>query len=305
MSKTELPDPQAVEALARLGTEASAPHVQIVQIEGLGEGLPEKVPLAFDRRTQTFKALRDQIDAYRQLPGRTVGTARADTLESFIELTKRHKTDDSVLFGATQWPDPKLTAVIDYHTVAHEPRWMQHRIAYAFPLTDEFKAWVSGDGQPMEQLAFAAFIEEHAAELASPYDGERNEFEPLFKEKFATPSELIMLSRELEVFIGGKAKRSERLQTGERTVEFTSEHTDAKGERITIPGIFMVSVPAFIDGEPVRIPARLRYRLKGGEIVWFYQLYRWQFWLRDQVQKSLHAAAKATSLPAFEGAPED
>ncbi|TIN90391.1 MAG: DUF2303 family protein, partial [Mesorhizobium sp.] len=64
-----------------------------------------------------------------------------------------------------------------------------HRIVYAFPLTEEFKAWVNGNAKPMAQDVFAAFLEEHAAELAAPTDGERSEYERLFNEKMATPSE--------------------------------------------------------------------------------------------------------------------
>ena len=58
------------------------------------------------------------------------------------------------------------------------------------------------------------------------------------------------------------------------------------------------------DGGPVRIPARLRYRIVSGDIKWFYQLYRWEFFLREQVERDLDAAADATELPSFEGAPE-
>lgn len=304
MDSDIIPDGLAVKDIAELGKKASDPHVEIVDIVDLGDGLPSKVPLAYDRNTQKFSALDGEIERYRQMPKRRKGTARADTLSAFTNLVNRHKDGNSVIFGETAWPAPKLTAVIDYHGVEHEPQWLGHRIEYAFPLTEEFKAWIGGNGKAMEQGDFAAFIEEHAAELASPLQAEKNEFEALFKERFATPSELIMLSRELEVHVGAKAKRGERLATGERTVEFTSEHTNAKGDKIDVPGIFMVCVPAFVDGEPIRIPARLRYRLAGGDIVWFYQLYRWEFWLREQVQRDLANAGKDTELPTYEGAPE-
>lgn len=87
-------------------------------------------------------------------------------------------------------------------------------------------------------------------------------------------------------------------------MEFVEEHTNGKGETVEIPGIFMVAVAAFLDGDPVRIPARLRYRIAAGSIHWSYQLYRWEYWLRNQVQTDLLRAAKETGLPAFEGAPE-
>ena len=183
-------------------------------------------------------------------------------------------------------------------------RFGKHRIHYEFPLTEEFKVWTKLDGKPMEQVDFAAFLEEHAAELAAPLDGERSEYEPLFKERFATPAELIDLSRNLEIFVASRVKRAERLQTGERVVEFVSEHNNAKGEKVEIPGIFMVSVRAFVDGDPVRIPARLRYRMGAGTIHWFYQLYRADYWMRCQVQEDLRTAGEATGLPTYEGSPE-
>ncbi len=295
---------ESIKLLTALAVEGASPTVTPIVTKGLGEGLPETVPVAFDRKSQTFKSLKDLIEEHRQKPQRRKGIATVETLASFVALIDRHKDKDSVIFGKTSWPEPKLTAVIDYHTIKGDPRFGEHRIVYAFPLTEEFKSWVNFNAKPMDQEAFAAFIEEHAAELAAPEDGERSLYEPLFKERFATPSELLLLSRELEVHVEARAKQGIRLQTGERTIEFSEEHQNSKGEKITVPGIFMLSVPAFIDGDPVRIPARLRYRVAGGSIKWFYQLHRWESHLREQVGYDLKDAADKTGLPWFEGAPE-
>ncbi|MBN9243960.1 MAG: DUF2303 family protein [Mesorhizobium sp.] len=303
--KQQVPlDSHAIDVVSALATEAASPTILNITTSGLGAGLPSSVPVAFDRKEQTFRSLRTLLEETRLMPQRRKGTATADTLESFVNLVNRHKDERSALFGRCIWPDPKLTAVLDYDDAQGEARNRQHRIVYAFPLTDEFKAWVGVNAKPMEQEVFAAFLEEHAAELAAPMDGERSEYERLFNEKMATPSEVVSLSRHLEVFVSARAKQGVRLQTGERTVEFTEEHQNSKGEAVVIPGIFMVSVAAFVDGDAVRIPARLRYRIAGGDIKWFYQLYRWEFFLREQVERDLGTAAGATELPAFEGAPE-
>lgn len=297
-------DPHAIQLVTTLAGRASAPEIVSIDTEGLGDNLPGKIPVAFNRTAQSFYSLRALVQEYRDSKDRRRGTARAETLDSFVGLINRHKDAQSALFGKCSWPEPKLTAVLNYNATGAEVRPADHRIVYAFPLTEEFKAWVGMNAQPMDQEVFAAFLEEHAAELASPHDGERSDYERLFKEKMATPSEVLELSRHLEVFVASKAKQGIRLQTGERTVEFTEEHQNAKGEKVVIPGVFMVSVPAFVDGEAVRIPARLRYRIAGGGIKWFYQLYRWEAFLREQVGHDLRAAADATGLPAFEGAPE-
>ncbi len=297
----------AVERIAELAREASKPEILQVPTTGLGRGLPPSVPVLWDRHLQAVIPLIDHIKAARPDLERK-GTAKVGTLESFIALTNRHKDGGSAIFASTSWPGPKLTAVIDYHGTDNVARYGAHKIEYAFPITEEFKAWVDGNGKQQQQEQFAVFLEEHAAELAAPFDGERQEFEALFKERFATPAELIDLSRQLEVFVGAQVKQGTRLQSGERQVVFTTEHTNAAGEKIDIPGIFMVAVVPFLAGDgtptPVRIPARIRYRIKGGDIVWFYQLYRWEDLMRERVQRDLARAAKETELPAFDGAPE-
>ena len=297
-------DAHGIELITRLAVEAANPAVLRVTTDGMGKGLPKEVPVAFDAKQQAFRSIRHLIEEFRVAPERRKGTATADTLASFIDLTNRHKDENSALFGRAIWPEPSLTAVLDYDGADSDARFGDHRVVYAFPLTEEFKAWVGANARPMDQEAFAAFLEEHAAELAAPMDGERGEYERLFGEKMATPQEVVMLSRHLEVLVNAKAKQGIRLQTGERTVEFSEEHVNAKGEAVTIPGVFMVSVPAFVDGEAVRIPARLRYRITGGAIKWLYQLYRWEFFLREQVQRDLRLAAEKTGLPPFEGEPE-
>jgi uncharacterized protein YfdQ (DUF2303 family) len=304
MAEQQKLDSHAIELVTALATEGTTPSIMHITTSGLGAGLPASLPVAFDRKSQAFKSVKTLVDEYREAPSCRKGTASADTLVSFIDLVNRHKDAESALFGKTTWPAPKLTAVLDYDREGFGARNRAHRVVYAFPLTDEFKIWVNTSGKPMDQEAFAAFIEEHAVELSAPMDGERSTYEQLFKEPMATPSEVLSLSRHLEVFVSAKAKQGIRLQTGERVVEFTEEHQNAKGEKVVIPGIFMVSVPAFIDGDPVRIPARLRYRISGGDITWFYQLYRWEYFLREQVGHDLREAAEKTGLPSFEGAPE-
>ena len=297
----------AIERLVELGRKASEPALILLPTDGLKPGLPAKVPVLFDRDTQKVIPVLEHIEAARP-PMERKGTAKVETLSSFIDLVNRHKDQDSAIFATTSWPNPKLTAVIDYYTTDQAARWGKHRVEYAFPLTEEFKVWVGKNAKPFTQVEFAAFLEDHAAELAAPMAGEKTEFEALFKERFATPNELIDLSRSLEVNVGAKVKQGVRLQTGERQVIFTTEHTNAAGEPVDIPGIFIVAVAPFVSGdaepEKVRIPARIRYRIKGGEIEWFYQLYRWEYWLRERVQLDLADAARETTLPAYEGAPE-
>jgi len=305
-----------LDRIVELGREAQG--VQIIELTRPAGmiGVPEKIPVLFARGVNpSLKSIADQFEAYRLNPARRSGTAKTDTLQSFISLVKRHADTDSAIFVATKFPNVTLTAVIDYNrpaktddatdkTLAHEARFGKHRVQYAFPLTDEYKAWMEKDGKAFDQAEFAIFLEDHAAELAAPLDAEKSLYEPLFKEKFALPLELITLSRELEIFVNAKIKQAVRVQSGERTIVFESEHVNSSGEPVVVPGIFMISLPAWIDGNPVRIPVRIRHRVKDGAIIWFYQLYRAEFWLREQIINDAEEAAKETSLPVYLGSPE-
>lgn len=298
---------EAIQKVADLATAGQTPTVDWIDLdEALGPGLPKAVPVLIQagRDGGRVADLRTLIETYRTGPARRVGTARVTTLDAFIALVNRHKDPGSVIFAKTEWPNPALTAVIDYHSEINAPRHGEHRIAYAFPVTPEFQAWIAADGTKMGQGEFAQFLEEHAAELAAPYDAEVVTYERLFKAKFATPNELIDLARSLEIHVNAQVKNAVRLQSGEGEVVFREEHVNGAGERVTVPGVFMISLRSFVDGEAVRIPARLRYRVTGGAITWSFVLYRWEDELRSRVQHDLMRAAEETGLPSFEGAPE-
>ncbi|KQP36676.1 DUF2303 family protein [Methylobacterium sp. Leaf100] len=297
---------EAIQKIADLTIQGTRPEIISVPVSGLGDGLPTAIPVLVKPGTNggSVVSVKDQIEAYRTGPARRTGTATVTTLASFIELTNRHKDADSTIFAKTDWPNPALTAVIDYHTASGAARNADHRIVYRFPITPEFQAWIDHAGKKFDQAEFAAFLEDHAAELAAPFDAEKIEFERLFKARLAPPNELITLARSLEICVGQRIKNAVKLQSGETDITFVEEHTNTAGEPITVPGVFMIELRAFIDGERVRIPARLRYRATGGGIVWFYDLYRWQDQMRERVSEDLAKAGTDTGLPFYEGAPE-
>lgn len=301
-------DGAAVDKIADLAKNAHGFTLHKIVIENGDEiGLPLSIGVGFDHREngRGLTSLKEEIEKYRLHPERRTGVATVHTLTSFIDLVNRHKTAHSVIFAATSWPNPSLTAVIDYHEKENgKPAFGEHRLSYPFPVSDEFKAWADQNGKSMDQGTFAAFVEERVAELAEASKDEKQRFETLFGSKMASPAEMLSLSRGLEIHVAGQVKNTCRLQSGESEIVFTEEHLDASGAKITVPGLFMVCVPAFLDGEAVRLPGRLRYRKNGSSIVWWYQLYRWKELLRERVVADLYTATAETDLPAYEGTPE-
>lgn len=298
----------AVDKIAALAKDAAGFSLHTIKNEGCGIGLPKEVMVGFDHRTNGggIASLKRLLDEYRQYPERRKGTANVLTLQSFIDLTNRHKSEHSVIFASSVWPTPSLTAIIDYHETNNgKPQFGEHRVHYPFPVTDEFKAWSAQDAKPMTQTEFAAFIEDRVAELSQATSEEERDLTALFgSAKIATPADMLALSRGLEVNVAGKVKQNTRLSSGEGEIVFVEEHLDGSGAKIVVPNLFVICLSVFLDGEPVRLPARLRYRVSNGSVVWFYQLYRWKEIVRDRVVADLTQAADETVLPSFEGTAE-
>lgn len=307
---SKLPSSDTAHFLADLGRRASEITIQPIPTEGLGDGLPASVPVGWDRKEQRLVSLRSEVEAWRLRPEHRTGTAKMQTLSAFIKLVNRHKGNNSAIFADMDWKAPAFTAVVDYHhdgesDEKHLPQYLRHRIVYPFPLSDEWKKWIEMNGEPMDQGAFAAFIEDRIAEIAAPTDTEKDELETLFKTAIADPFEVITLSRGLKVAVDATVGKTVTLQSGETEMMFEEVHRDGGGQKLVIPGLFMIGLPVFFRGEKQRLPVRLRYRVANGKVIWLYQLWRPESYVTEAVEKALDAVHVDTALPCYEGAPEN
>lgn len=316
----------AIEEVAKLAREGAA-SFQFLQVPDLALngietiGTPHVgVKLSADG-TPSIVDIKSHIDLYRAKPAFRTGTAIATTLHSFIDLVNRHASADSAVFADANWKAPKLLAVIDYHqragnetdTRATAPvgedehaRNCGHRVSYAFPLSEPWKVWVANDGKFMGQAEFAEFLEDHIHELAAPdpQRAEQTDWVDRFKMSIATPAEIIDLARGLDIKVGVAVKNKVRLQSGETQFVFETEHRDASGQELRVPGLFILAVPIFYLGEVISLPVRLRYRVVEGKIVWAYQMHRPDEAVSNTVRDDIEQVTGATGLPVYDGAPE-
>ncbi len=293
-----------IDAIRKLADEAGSAIVP-AYFGSEREGLPSLVPVFLDRNSGQAHSLKKHFEEYRTHPERKRGTATVTTLESFIDLVDRHQTGNSAIFANTDWNAPSFTAVIDYHELeGGRADNGQHRIHYPFPLSDEWKAWKKQSGEVLTQAEFAEWIEDRIADLAAPTDDERREYEDTFGLKTATPAEIVTLSRGLKVHAETRVRSNIVLQSGEGEISFEEEHRDAAGNKLVVPGLFIISIAPFFLGAKARIPVRLRYRVSGGAVKWFFVLHRPDLHITGHVNAALKQAEDATGLPAYQGAPE-
>lgn len=249
---------------------------------------------------------------YLSHPERRTGTAAMTRLESFIAHVLRFKNGDSVVFAKDDRTAPGLTAVLDYHDAGADgtPRFGKHRTTFPFPLSDEWKVWNKRDGDKMGMVDFAEFLEERINDVdyLESVDDLNEDIRRFIGatglDKIASPSRLVELSRNLQIHETSNIKAVHNPSSGEGVIRFESEHTDAAGAPVDVPGLFIICIPVFAHDGYYRIAARLRYR-KGPEgISFWFDLWRPDLVFDDAFDKACERVKSETGLPLLVGAPE-
>lgn len=255
------------------------------------------------------------LDAFLTRPERITGTARFESLGSFIEYTKKFSTVHSKLFategkGSAKLPKPRLLAVYDHHhasETSNEAAFCAHRADYDFPLADEFVAWFGQNEAAMTQEAFATFLEDHLLDVVDPSmasEEEKRSAEQL-GHKIALPGRLLDLSKKLEISVEHKVVQQFDPQTQQRKLVYSEAHKDGDGLALDVPGAFMIAVRVFESDEArTKILVRLRYKMQGQKAVWSFLLYQPERVFHDAFTALCDKASEQTGLPLFYGSPE-
>jgi hypothetical protein len=262
-------------------------------------------------------------DEWLERPRRLKGTAIAESLQSFCELVKQHKSLDTVTFASNNG-GYGLEAVIDYHVkgaldVGSTPSFCGHRIRYRFPQTESLKAWTEAS-KWYGQGAFAQFLDAQRFDLIDPLDIEKPDeksivYEVMFRsterakrgemkpEKvFASPSEIMELVETL---------------SGHSRTKFTEVKTDRYGGmRATIekegrvegdekiPTLFLVAIAAFVGGDRLVLPARIRAQVGANGLQLCTELVGVDRILEKAFEQAIIETHAFTGCPVFRGSPE-
>ena len=276
-----------------------------------------------------LESLKPLFDAVRKRPERIEGTAVMLDLASFIAHVNRFKNPATGLFANPDRTAPSLTAVIDYHDAVRGddpmiafhsvplPSFCVHRTTYHFPLSEEWTAWTSKSGVKMNQAEFAEFLEDRIGDvLVPPTQAKIDEDEKAGVEsasialvrklggRYATPQALVELSRGLAVHQNERVKAAVNISTGEVQVAYEAAHQNEAGEALRVPNLFLIGIPVFRLGAPYEVAVRLRYRLAGGQIAWFFELYRADKVFEHAVTEAAAEASRETGLAILMGKPE-
>jgi hypothetical protein len=209
------------------------------------------------------------------------------------------------------------TAIYDYHRagtageVAGEPAWRRHGARYAPTFSKAWERWRAAEGKDLDMATFAHRLEDTIFDVVAPGghpDWDDNDprivavREALGGEP-GSPSQLMTLSRNLEINAQVNVAEARRLSSGESQLVYGETHRDGTGAPVKVPGWFVISLPVFHGGGHELVPVRLRYRLAQGRVLWQYDLYRVEQVLLDAVMQVVEELS-ALPIPIFLGEAE-
>lgn len=226
----------------------------------------------------------ESLEDYLERPARARGQITAQSAETFSDYINRFKMDATVIFACQD--AFVLTGVIDWHTPG-SAAFCEHRVSYSCPRSLEWETWRGAHGKRMSQSDFAQFIEDNVVDVRAP-----------------TGADILEVSRNLQA--KKKVEFSSALRLSDGSQQFTYaeiiDGTTSKGS-IKVPEEFTLGIPVFLNGPLYEVRARLRYRIEGGNLQLWYELYRPEHIERDAFKAVCDDVNTATGITIWLGIP--
>ena len=242
--------------------------VELVDLGRLGSSLQQLpdggvpfVVIPATAKVQDFSAL---VEERLTNPRRKIGTAKVLDASSFNEYFTLFRDENSRIFADET--ATRIVGVLDYHEVGEgKPRFGQHRVELALRFSEEWSTWGAKDGNKQTQMDFAEFLEDNAPDVVSP--------------DAATMREV---ATDLRAKTDSDFGSAIRVQNGSVKFGYSEQTkgTFGKGD-MEIPERFLIAIPVYIGTERVQLTARLRYRINGGKLTFWYDLLRAEQASRD------------------------
>jgi len=210
---------------------------------------------------------------------------------SFIEYFNAHRVADSRIYASL---DPaKFLAVFDdfsqaedgnYYTTG-QADWREFRATFSVPASKEWQLWSAANRKQMGQLSFAEFLQDNLPDVIQP-----------------AGADLLQLALNFEAAQAGSYVATQRLQDGSHNLQWRAEN-NASGS-VKLPEQITLSIPVFENEAPSELHARLRYRLKDGQLALWYELIRPHKVLESAFRATWARIAEKTGQTILLGSPD-
>jgi uncharacterized protein YfdQ (DUF2303 family) len=235
----------------------------------------------------THREITDAIEKAKGTPNRKRGAVKLKDIPSLLAYCK----DQAYAANGYIYADPDtrtITAVFNDQRAADTPGWRDHRAEFTAEYTPEFSRWLRANGQQMDQTAFAEFIEDNMADIPEPF-----------------AQALLEVATTIQATSGISFSSAKRLQDGQTQLSYV-ENIDAKagtGGAVQIPKEFALGLRIFKNGDGYKLKARLKYRLSGGSVKFWYELDRPEKSVEDAFAGYVSNVREASGYTVLIGTP--
>lgn len=231
-------------------------------------------------------------ESFLQRPLRKKARVSTGDADSFVSYMKRHGSlTTSTIWCKESASSFEFTGIINDHGEEEtKPAWRDHLVFFSPRESVEWKLWNNFNKKHFTQADFASFIEESLRDIAS-VDG------------CPTGSQMLEMALTFEANQDMRFKSAIRLQNGGVQMAFSQNDDAATLQRMQVFDRFSIGIPVFWNGEPYRIDVRLRYRVREGKLVFWYELIRPDKIFESASRTITTSIAEKSGLPMFFGEP--
>ncbi len=224
-------------------------------------------------------------------PERPKASVQLRDAASFIRYYNDHKIDASRIYARL---DPALfLAVFDEFDgkvpaadgTALQADWREFRAAFSVPASREWKLWTAADRKPMDQLSFAEFLQDNLPDVVQP-----------------AGADLLQLALNFEAAQTGTYVATQRLQDGSHNLQWRADNNSSGS--VKLPENITLQIPVFENEATSELQARLKYRVKDGQLTLWYELVRPHKVLEAAFRSAWDRIAEGTQAVILLGSPE-
>lgn len=208
----------------------------------------------------THKDVTSLVEQAQPQPDRKRGTVAVKNVDSLLACLAdqaEHGAQDFAYVYAD--PDCNTIAAVFNDQRADTPGWRDYRVVFKAEFTREYARWKDANGKHMGQTEFAEFIEDNLADITEP-----------------AAQQLLDVVTTIQAKTDINFSSGKRLDNGQNQLTY-NETIDARAGAngaLQIPRVLGLGLRVFKNEAGYKLTARLKYRLGGGGVKFWFELDR-------------------------------
>lgn len=229
-----------------------------------------------------------------EYPRRKIATVILNDADSFVDYMNLHgQQEPAAVWCVADYKKGKvnfLGILNDHGSLADDTGWRDHRASFTPVFSQEWANWTEKNKQAFTQVEFASFIEDNLKDIAA-VDGQ------------PTGAQMLEMALTFEANQDMRFKSAIRLQNGGVQMSFVQDDDAQTLQKMQVFDRFSLGFPVFWNGDPYRVDARLRYRVRDGKLAFWFELIRTDKVLEAATHTLITQIREKTGHPFFFGNP--